>query len=247
MLTIIYILLSVIIISLVSLIGVVFISIKQKVLDSVLILCVSLATGTMLGSAFFHLIPESLKFGTVYVMIFIIVGILIFFILEKFLHWRHCHENDCEVHSNKNITKPLVYTNLVGDSIHNFLDGLVISASFLTNISLGITTSLAILMHEIPQEIGDFAVLLHGGMKKKKALLFNFLTALTALIGAILGYFLYNSISLNFLIPIAAGGFIYIAMTDIIPELHKKSRTLESILQFIFIIIGLALMLILRG
>jgi zinc and cadmium transporter len=237
---IIYILISVIIISLISLIGIIFISLKQKLLDKILILFVSLASGTLLGSAFFHLIPES-GFN-IYTMIFVVIGIILFFILEKFLNWRHCHESECKAHSVKTLT----YTNLVGDSLHNFLDGLVISASYLTNISLGITTTLAILIHEIPQEIGDFAVLLHGGMKKKNALMFNFLTALTALLGAVVGYFIYGSVSLDFLIPIAAGGFIYIAMTDIIPELHKKSKAIESILQFIFIIIGLALMLLLH-
>ncbi len=237
--TIIYILISVIIISLVSLIGLVFISLKQKTLDKILLLFVALASGTLLGSAFFHLIPESLGLSP-YSLIFVIIGIVLFFIMEKFLNWRHCHEHDCKIH-----TKPFVYTNLVGDSIHNFLDGLIISAAYLTSISLGIITSFSILLHEIPQEMGDFAVLLHGGMKRKKALLFNFLTALTALVGAIVGYFLFNIINLNFLIPIAAGGFIYIATTDLIPELHKKSKTIESILQFIFIIIGLALMLVL--
>ncbi len=240
---IIYILISVIIVSLISLIGIIFISMKEKNLEKNLTFLIALASGTLLGSAFFHLIPESISSinGILSVMIFVIIGIIIFFILEKFLHWRHCHEQHCKVHT----TKPMVYTNLIGDSIHNFIDGLVISAAYLSNISLGITTTLAIIAHEIPQEIGDYAVFIHGGIKKKKALLFNFLSALTAVLGALIGYFLLKSSSLSFLIPIAAGGFIYIAMTDIIPELHKKSKAVESILQFIFLIIGLALMLVL--
>jgi len=161
--------------------------------------------------------------------------------MEKFLNWRHCHDKECEHHP-----KPFVYMNLVSDSIHNFLDGLVIAASYMINFSLGLATSIAILAHEIPQEIGDYAVLVYGGFKRSKALMYNFLTALTALIGAIAGYFLFKYLDLTFILPIVAGSFIYIATSDLIPELHKKPEAIESIMQFIFLLIGITLMFALK-
>jgi zinc and cadmium transporter len=238
-----YILISVLIVSLASLIGIIFISIKKKNLEKILILLVSLATGSLLGGAFFHLLPESLSLGIELTSLLIIAGFLIFFILEKFVHWRHCHDENCKVHPK---VHPFAYLILVGDSVHNFIDGLVISAAYLTNITLGISTTLAILIHEIPQEIGDFAVLVHGGFKRKKALYYNFLTALTAVVGALIGFFIFKKVAITFLLPIAAGGFIYIATTDLIPELHKRTKISESVFQFIFILIGLALMWLLR-
>jgi zinc and cadmium transporter len=233
------ILISVILVSLVSFVGLAFFSIKGKNADKILILFVALASGALLGGAFFHLLPESISLGIEKVSLFVIIGILIFFILEKFVHWRHCHLKNCKVHA-------FAYTNLIGGSLHNFIDGLIVSAAYLTNISLGITTTLAIILHEIPHELGDFSVLVYGGFKKGKALFFNFLSALASVLGALIGYFFYSSINKIYLLPIAAGSFIYIATTDLIPELHKKVKISESVLQFIFIIIGLALMWLLR-
>lgn len=136
--------------------------------------------------------------------------------------------------------------NLVGDGLHNFIDGLIIAAAYLINMGLGVTTTIAIILHEVPQEVGDFGVLVYAGFKKKKALFYNFLIALTAIIGALVGYFIHAAINTAFLLPIAAGGFIYIAATDLIPELHKRAKIPESVAQFIFIIIGIALMWLLK-
>ncbi len=232
---------SVIIISLASLVGILFVSIKELYFNRILSILVALASGCLIGAAFFHLIPESLSLGIETVFLLVIVGLLLFFVMEKFLNWRHCHDKECDEHP-----KPFVYMNLVGDSIHNFLDGLVIAAAYMINFPLGLTTSLAILAHEIPQEIGDYAVLVYGGIKKKRALFYNFLTALTAIIGAIVGFFLYKSLDLTFVLPIVAGSFLYIATSDLIPELHKKSEAIESIMQFIFILIGITLMFALK-
>jgi zinc and cadmium transporter len=229
------ILVSVIIVSVLSLVGIIFISIKGKILNKILILLIALASGSLLGGAFFHLLPESMSLGTQRAFLLTIAGILLFFCLEKFLHWRHCHQKDCKTH-------PFAYLNLVGGSLHNFIDGLVISAAYLTNFALGISTTIAIIAHEIPQEIGDYAVLIYGGMKKKKALLYNFLTALVSVVGALGGYFILRGMSMTFLLPIAAGGFIYIATTDLIPELHKQNKTRESILHLLFFILGLVLL-----
>jgi zinc and cadmium transporter len=235
MLTLLSILISVIIISILSLVGILFISIRGKILNKILILLIALASGSLLGGAFFHLLPESMSLGVQRAFLLTIAGILLFFVLEKFLHWRHCHQKDCKTH-------PFAYLNLVGGSLHNFIDGLVVSAAYMTNLGLGISTTIAIIAHEIPQEIGDYAVLVYGGMKKKKALLYNFLTALISVLGALVGYFLFKGVSMTFLLPIAAGGFIYIATTDLIPELHKQNKTLESLLHLLFFIIGLALL-----
>jgi zinc and cadmium transporter len=234
------ILISVIIVSLISFVGVLFLALKDKVLSKILLWLVALAIGALLGGAFLHLLPESAaQLKIEHVGILFLVGLMLFFVLEKFIHWRHCHEKNCKVHAFSHLI-------LVGDGLHNFIDGLVIAAAYLVNLSLGITTTLAIILHEIPQEIGDFGVLIHGGFKKKKALFYNFLSALTAVVGAIVGYFLGTGINMSFLLPIAAGGFVYIAATDLIPELHKKSKPHESITQFIFIIIGIALMWLLK-
>ena len=164
--------------------------------------------------------------------------ILLFFI-ERILHWRHCHKENCPIHT-------FAYTNLIGDGVHNFIDGLIIAAAYLINISLGITTTIAIILHEIPKEVGDFGVLVYAGFKKKKALFYNFLSALTAILGAILGYLISGGFNITILLPFAAGGFIYIAATDLIPELHKRVKVSESIFQLIFILIGLILMWSLR-
>lgn len=231
----IWILISVIIVSLIAFVGIFFFFLKEKFLNKILILLIALASGALLGGAFLHLIPESMDLGIEKVSLFVIIGILVFFILEKFLYWRHCHKPKCSIHT-------FSYTILMGDALHNFTDGLIIAAAYFINLSLGITTTIAIILHEIPQEIGDFGVLVYGGFTKRKALFYNFLSALTAILGAITGYFLANSINITYFLPFAAGGFIYIAATDLIPELHKKIKISESILQFIFIIIGLGLM-----
>jgi zinc and cadmium transporter len=170
------------------------------------------------------------------VMLMVIVGFVIFFILEKVL-WRHCHEKDCKIHT-------FAYLNLFGDGLHNFLDGLIIAAGFLAGSEIGLVTTLAVAFHEIPQEIGDFGVLVHGGITRAKALMFNFATAVTAVAGGVIGYFLIPEIG-NFdiyILPIAAGGFLYIAAADLIPELHKERRASRTVLAFAMFLIGIFLM-----
>jgi len=148
---------------------------------------------------------------------------VLFLLVEKVLHWRHCHKGDCGIHTFGPI-------NLIGDSIHNFIDGLIIAATFLVDINLGIATTIAIAFHEIPQEIGDFAILLHSGMTKMKALLLNFASALMAVLGGIIGYFFFTNLEfiLPYVIGIAAGGFIYIAGVDLFPILHKEKIRREG-------------------
>jgi zinc and cadmium transporter len=173
------------------------------------------------------------------VALYILLGIMIFFLLEKFLRWRHCHLSEDEEHVH-----PVVTMNLVGDGVHNMIDGMVIGASYLVSIPLGLTTTLAIVLHEIPQEMGDFGVLIHGGLSVKKALAFNFLSALTAIIGTILSLTIGPHVQgyTVALVPITAGGFIYIAGSDLLPELQHDVKVGRSLLQFAMILVGIGIM-----
>ena len=237
----IYTLVSVVIVSLISLIGVFTLSISQEKLKKFLIYFVILSAGTLLGDAFIHLIPESYKNGANAILapLSILSGILVFFILEKFLHWRHCHDVACDDHPH-----PFSYVILMGDTLHNFIDGLVIAASYLVSIPVGLATTLAVILHEIPQEVGDFGSLIYGGFTRAKALLFNFGTALSAILGAIIVLIINIDTTrvTNFLIPFAAGGFIYIASSDLIPEIHKQTELKKSFGQLIMFLIGIGLM-----
>jgi zinc and cadmium transporter len=236
-----YSLLSVLIVSAISLVGILSLPFKPNKLRKVLIYLVSFAAGALLGDAFIHLLPDSFEkngFGLV-ISISVLSGILIFFVLEKIIHWRHCHDPSCERHS-----KSFVYMNVFGDSIHNLIDGAIIAASYMVSLPVGVATTLAVILHEIPQEIGDFGVMLHGGFSRKKALFVNFLSALTAVVGCVITLLIagYSEGIENILIPLAAGGFIYIAASDLIPELHKEVEIKKSLLQILFIILGIVVM-----
>lgn len=238
----IYALASTIIISLVSLVGVFTLSIKEEFIRKYVLLFVSMAVGALLGDTFIHLIPESFEMigdGTT-VSLLIIAGIFIFLILEKFFHWHH-HDDDTDEHHIHPVGKLVLFS----DGVHNFIDGIIIGISFLVSIPVGIATTIAVVLHEIPQEIGDFAVLLHAGYSRKRALLLNFLSALTAILGTLFAFALgeMGEVFTAWILPIAAGGFIYIASSDLIPELHKTKSGRQSLLQFLFIIIGVGLML----
>ncbi len=229
---------STIVVSLISLIGIVSFLIKEDLLNKILFLFIGFSAGALIGGAFLHLIPEGLEQGNPQrVFLYTILGFTLFFLLEKYLHWRHCHDEICEIH-------PFTYLNLIGDGFHNFLDGMVIAASFLVSIKLGLVTTLAVILHEIPQELGDFAVLVYGGFTKTKALLFNLLSALTAVVGAVAGFFIssYAVSFYYFILPLTAGGFIYIASSDLIPELHKEKNTTKSISAFLSFLIGIIVM-----
>ncbi|HLC61015.1 MAG TPA: ZIP family metal transporter [Candidatus Nanoarchaeia archaeon] len=233
-----YILTAITIVSLISIIGI-LIFINKKLMDKSLFFLVSFAAGTLLGAAFLDLLPETLENGfNTFIPIFILIGITSFFVLEKFLHWHHHHTE----HQHKEV-HAFTYLNLVGDGIHNFLDGAIISVSFMSSTQLGIATTIAIIAHEIPQEIGDFGVLIYGGFSKLKALVFNFLSALTAIIGALVAYF-YSSRFENsnlYLSAFAIGGFVYIAGTDLIPEIQKETDLKKSFIQLILMILGIFL------
>lgn len=240
-----YALVSVFVVSLISLVGIFTLAINDNILKKTLLLLVSFAAGALLGDVFIHLLPEAVKeFGfTIDVSLYVLLGILIFFVLEKVIQWRHCHSVTSKTHIH-----PVAFMNLIGDGLHNLIDGMIIAGSYIASIPLGIATTIAVILHEIPQEIGDFGVLLHGGFKRTKALLFNFIFALFSVLGAVIVLAIGSAIE-NFpiiILPITAGGFIYIAGSDLIPELHRTcvpaSRSIEQLIAFV---LGMFVMLLL--
>ncbi|TSC94191.1 MAG: zinc/iron permease [Candidatus Berkelbacteria bacterium Licking1014_85] len=227
-------------VSLISLVGITVLLLRQNFLTKILLILVSFSAGALLGDVFFHIFPEIYGgFEASSIGIAIVSGILGFFVLEKILHWRHCH-----IPASKNHHHPLATINLVSDGVHNFIDGLIISAGFLVSFPVGLATVIAVIFHEIPQEIGDFSVLIYAGIKPKIALFYNFLSAILAIVGALVGLILQEKFfSLtNPLLAFAAGGFLYLACSDLIPELKKETSLKKSSLQLLFIIIGILLM-----
>lgn len=237
-----YTIISVLIVSLLSLIGILTISINLNRLKNILFFLVSFSAGALLGDVFLHLIPEIVEeqgFGF-NISMYLLIGIMSFFVLEKIIHWRHCH-----IPTSKEHAHPFAMMNLVGDGFHNLLDGVIIAGSYMASIPLGIATTLAVVFHEIPQEIGDFGVLIKGGFKKGKALLFNFIASATSILGAIIVLSLGKSMEniTIFLIPFTAGGFIYIAGSDLIPLMQKVCSTEKSLMQLIGMILGILVMM----
>jgi len=226
-----------------SFIGVLTLALSQNFLSKILMSLVSLSAGTMLAAAMLHLLPESVEaLGDTLPFQLTLLSFIGFFILERFLHWRHCHDKD-------HLTKHTMGTmNLIADAIHNFLDGVLIAASFSTGGGLGIIATLAIALHEIPQEIGDFGVLLHSGFTKRKALLYNVLVSLTAIAGGILGYIASHTMTqfASYLIPVAAGGFIYISASDLIPELKNETSTKRTALMIATFLLGVIIMMLVK-
>lgn len=226
-----------------SLIGVLTLAMNQKFLNKILLSLVSLSAGTMIAASFLHLLPESIEaLGEQLPLQLALASFIGFFLLERLLHWRHCHD---EEHIMKHTVGTL---NLLGDALHNFIDGLLIAASFAGGVELGIITALAIALHEIPQEIGDFAVLLHSGFSRRRALFYNILVSMTCVAGGVLGYLASHSVEAfaNYLIPVAAGAFIYISAADLIPDLkHTKSpRKIASIV--VTFLLGVTIMMMVR-
>lgn len=231
---------SVVAVSLIAFVGIVFVGFNEEFLRRILVALVGFASGSLLGGAFLHLFPESLEESGSMALYYALLGIVTFFFMEKFLYWRHCHEENCPIHM-------FVYLNLIGDGLHNLIDGAIIAATFLISYELGIATTLAVIFHEIPQEIGDFGILVYGGLGKKRALMYNFLSAITAIAGALITYFIgFIQNVEQALVPFAAGGFIYIAATDLMPELHKRHQPGDSLIQPFVILFGIGLMAFLR-
>lgn len=227
------ILIAVFLVSIISLAGILFLMIK--ILKKSLFYMVAFSAGALLGAAFLDLLPEAMQKGfNENVPGLILIGILAFFIIEKFLHWHHHHTEKKDAHS-------FTYMNIIGDGVHNFTDGVIIAIAFLGSTATGIATTIAIIAHEIPHEIGNFAILIYGGFSRAKAAFYNFLSALTAFLGALSAYFYSTRIqNINFYIgAFAVGGLVYIATTDLIPEIHKETEIKKSGIQFALMIAGI--------
>ena len=232
-------------VSSVSLVGVLTLWLTDKTLKRTLLYLVGFSVGGLFGDAFIHLVPEAVEesgFGTI-VSISIMVGIFSSFAVEQFLQWRHCHIPTSSEHPHS-----FAYMNLFGDAVHNLIDGLIIGSSYMASIPLGLSTTLAVILHEVPQELGDFGILLYAGINRRRALWFNFLTALTAILGALVAFIIGPAIEgfVPLVIPFAAGNFIYIAGSDLVPELRKDvPEPRKAALQGLSIVLGVVLMLLL--
>lgn len=231
-------LISVLVVSMISLVGVVSLAIQMTKLRKILYFLVSFAAGAMLGDVFLHLLPEMHNEQTFNSLtsFLILVGMITFFILEKIICWRHCH-----VLTSKQHPHVLSMMNLVGDGVHNFSDGVIIAVSYLVNFNVGLATTLAVIFHEIPHEIGNFSVLLYAGYSRKRAILYNFLSALTSILGAILTLIIGSQFNylMIYLLPVSAGGFLYIASADFIPELKKEEGIKKSLGQLVSLLAGI--------
>jgi len=257
----IWILISTFLISLISFVGALTLFLKENVLNRILLLFVAFSAGSLIGGAFLHLIPESIKGiesedSILKIFLYLIFGFCTFFILEQFLMWHHHHTTQ---HPE---IMPFSYLILFSDGLHNFIDGLIIAGSFMISFSMGMVTSLAVALHEIPQEIGDFAVLVYGGVKKAKALFLNFISATLAILGGIIGFLLFQKTGegVLFLLPFTAGSFIYIAASDLIPQIkeeynlsaapsHLAAGPLglkESIIHFLAFLAGIIIMILIK-
>jgi len=238
-------LLSVLLVSLISLVGILLFSLHEGLIRKSLLLLVGFSAGALLGDVFIHIFPEMLEESEqqfISPFLFVLCGMLLSFVIEKVIHWRHCHcsalpKDSMHIH-------PVGVMNLIGDGIHNFIDGAIIAGSYLISPSVGVATTVAVVLHEIPQEIGDFAILLFSGFSVRRAAIFNMLSACAAFVGALVVLALASSLPLlgSMLLPIAAGNFLYIAGADLMPELHKETRLSQAVLQLIVILCGVGIM-----
>jgi zinc and cadmium transporter len=237
-----YALLSTVAVSVISLIGIFFLSFNSQTLQRILFLLVSFAIGGFLGNVFFHLLPESYEQipDSSHIGLLILSGFLIFFLMEKVLHHRHLLSENAE----QPPTKSYGYLSLYADAIHNFTDGVLIAAGWMVSPEIGLTTTLAVILHEIPQEISDYGILIHAGFKKGKALLFNFYAACSAILGTVVTLLCGTQIEqfAIYILPFAAGGFIYLAASSLIPELQKENSKRNTLMQVLMIGVGLLVM-----
>ncbi len=234
------------VVSLIALVGVLILFLKDKIMEKILLFLVALAAGGMIGGAFLHLMPEALEEAgeekIMAVFLYFLVGFVSFYILENFIHWHHHHS------SQHPKIASFSYLILVSDAVHNFIDGVIIAVSFVVSFPLGVVTTIAVALHEIPQQLGDYGVLLYGGIEKVRALFLNYLSAVPVIIGGVCGFYLAQIIGdyIIYILPFAAGSFVYIAASDLIPEIKNQKSFKRSISYFLVFVLGISLMLLLQ-
>ncbi|MEM2121538.1 MAG: ZIP family metal transporter [Candidatus Woesearchaeota archaeon] len=232
-------------------VGIIFFGIKEKTFKKIVKILVPFTAGSLLGGAFFHLIPEVIEvLEPLKIFVLVTAGFILFLFLEEYLFWHHCgsEEDFCEKHKERKEEKSYRYLIVIGDFIHNIIDGFIIVGSFFVSFNIGIISSILVLIHELSQEIGIFGVLVHGGFNKKKSIIYSLIAQSSVFIGVILGYFyiIFGSVEITkYLMPIAAGGFIYISASDLIPEVHSSNKRVRAS-SFFWIVVGILLMLALK-
>ena len=220
--------------SLLGLIGVFSLYFNEKILRKITFALVAFAAGSMLGGAMLHMLPEAMEMS-IYASEIFLFGFLGFFILERYIFWHHCHKGHCEIHT-------ISYLTILGDGLHNFIDGLVIAAAFLVNVHLGWITFFAIFLHEVPQELGNFAILIHNGMTRNKAIMWTFLSQATCILGGLAGWFFAPQWMIAPTLAFAAGGFVYIAASDLVPEMHSEKDIRKATISFVLMMTGMGLL-----
>jgi len=239
---------STLLVSLLSLGGIFALSLKERTLHSILLVLVAFSAGSILGAAYLDLLPEAVELvEEASVFIYITLGFVLFFFVERFVYWYHGHGHEADISdqmAEKAATKGLAYLNLVGDGIHNFIDGIVIAASYLVGFPVGLATTIAVIFHELPQELGDYGILVYAGFRRNRALLLNFAVALAVVLGGAFAVFSIETVEAmtGLLIAFSAGGFIYLAASELVPELHKERDFKRSVAQFAFFVLGIFLM-----
>ncbi|MFB0569393.1 MAG: ZIP family metal transporter [Nitrososphaeria archaeon] len=235
------------VVSLLSLVGVFALSLKEKTLHSILFVVVAFSAGSILGAVYFDLLPEAMELaGGSVAAVYITLGFTVFFFLERFIYWYHGHGHESDISAempNRATAKSFGYLNILGDGIHNFVDGTIIAGSFLAGFPVGLATTIAVIFHELPQEIGDYGILVYAGFKRGRALLLNFVVALAVILGGILAVIFLETVQAlgGVLVAFSAGGFIYLGASELIPELHEEKRFTKSVVQFVMFLLGIAL------
>jgi len=237
-----WIVISSILLALISLSGGLVLFLSKKRFGGLIIYLVSFSAGALLSGAIVHLLPESFEEiqNSFLVSLLVLGGVVLFYVFEQFVHWHHCHRQvESHIH-------PVSYLILVADGIHNAIDGLAVGSAFVVDYRLGIATLIAVVAHEIPQELGDFGVLIHSGWSAKKALIFNLLSSLTFFVGAIVAYFASKAVDVSYLLPVAAGSFIYIAAVDLLPQVSQMCGQKTRFAHFLSFVIGAGLLVVLK-
>lgn len=241
------IILATLIVSIFSLTGIFMLSLKERTLHSILFFLVAFSAGSILGASLFDLLPEAVELvDESVVFIYIAFGYLAFFILERFIYWYHGHGHHQDIEKEMDERPPakgFAYLNILGDGIHNFIDGMIIAASFTVGFPVGLAATIAVIFHELPQEMGDYGILIYAGFKRITALTLNFLAALSVVLGGVFAVFYLDTLEAlsGILVAFSAGAFIYLAASELIPELQKEDDFWRSLVQFVVFLIGLAL------